>query len=106
MEREAAIWSRLGGGLDADALGLLSRNIRDDNVARDTVDLAPSFAREFGNDRGRAAAQLLVVSNEIDHHAIMHMDGDQVLLAQSSEDFAEAVQAFFQKPNLSIRLLD
>lgn len=29
--------------------------------------------------------------------AIMHMDSDQVLLAESSEDFKEAVQAFLEK---------
>jgi enoyl-CoA hydratase/carnithine racemase len=36
------------------------------------------------------------VSSALDH-AIMHMDSDQVLLAQASEDFGEAVRAFFEK---------
>jgi enoyl-CoA hydratase/carnithine racemase len=36
------------------------------------------------------------ISSALDH-AIMHMDSDQVLLAQGSEDFGEGVRAFFEK---------
>ena len=37
----------------ADLIGLLERNIREDNVARDAAALAPAMRRAFGNDRAR-----------------------------------------------------
>ena len=49
-----ALWPKLTGRPHADVLGLLERNIRDDNVARDAIDLAGAMRRAFGGDRARA----------------------------------------------------
>jgi enoyl-CoA hydratase/carnithine racemase len=53
----------------------------------------PSLGAPFRSSRKRGINQ---VSGALDR-AIMHMDGDQWLLASLSEDYREAVKAFFEK---------
>jgi hypothetical protein len=49
-----ALWPSLSGAIASDRVGLLERNIRADNVARDSVALAPAMRRAFGRDRARS----------------------------------------------------
>ena len=76
--------------------GFLDEIVSADSLMQRAKEIAEDYAAQ-----APAAAQMIKRSinaiMSVHDHAIMHMDSDQVLLAQSSGDFTEGVQAFFQK---------
>ena len=84
-----------------EASTLLEWGFLDEVVPKgELLERALEMAQEYAA-KPPIAAQMVkrsvnAVSSALDH-AIMHMDSDQVLLAQASEDFGEAVRAFFEK---------
>ena len=84
-----------------DAKTLLDWGFLDEIAPPDKLlDRALKMAEEYAA-KPPIAAQMVkrsvnAVSSALDQ-AIMHMDSDQVLLAHTSEDYAEGVRAFFEK---------
>lgn len=88
-------------GRKEEAKTLLDWGYLDEVVpAEKLVDRAIEMANEYAA-KAPIAAQMIkksvnAIMSSFDH-AIMHMDTDQVLLAQMTADFMEGVMAFFQK---------
>ena len=76
--------------------GFLDKVVPADRLMEHALEMAHEYAAQ-----PPVAAQMIkrsvnAVSSALDA-AIMHMDSDQVLLAQSTQDFMEGVAAFFEK---------
>lgn len=92
-------WLMLGGKLDAEVLlqwGFLDEVVPAGELLERAVEVAESYA-----SRAPVAVQMIKRSvnalvGALDE-AVMHMDSDQVLLAETTRDFQEAVQAFLEK---------
>lgn len=88
-------------GQKEEARTLLDWGFLDEVVPGDKLmERATQMAGEYAA-RAPIAAQMIkrsinAVTNALDQ-SIMHMDTDQVLLAQSTRDFGEAIGAFFEK---------
>jgi enoyl-CoA hydratase/carnithine racemase len=89
----------LGRKEDAETLldwGLLDEVVPRDKLMERAVEMAGEYAA-----KAPIAAQMIkrsvnAITASLDQ-AIMHMDSDQVLLAQTSGDFAEGMASFFEK---------
>jgi len=89
----------LGQKEDAKTLldwGFLDEAVPPDKLMDRAMDMAAAYAA-----KAPIAAQMIkksvnAIAGTLDH-AIMHMDSDQVLLAQLTEDCAEGAKAFFGK---------
>ncbi|WP_287155781.1 enoyl-CoA hydratase/isomerase family protein [Candidatus Solincola tengchongensis] len=92
-------WLMLGERLGAEVLlewGFLDEVVPPEELMERALQTAESYA-----ERAPVAVQMIkrsvnAVAGALDE-ALMHMDGDQVLLAQTSRDFREAVSAFLEK---------
>jgi len=89
----------LGKNNDAETLlkwGFISEIIQEENLIEHAIEIAKDYAA-----MPPIAAQM--IKRSINHivsaldKAIMHMDRDQWLLTSKSEDFKEAIAAFFKK---------
>ncbi|MDI7252786.1 enoyl-CoA hydratase/isomerase family protein [Candidatus Solincola sp.] len=92
-------WLMLGEKLGAEMLlqwSFLDEVVPTDELLERALKMAESYA-----SRAPVAVQMIkrsvnAVVGALDE-AIMHMDSDQVLLAETTRDFREAVQAFLEK---------
>ncbi|MBC7248276.1 MAG: enoyl-CoA hydratase/isomerase family protein [Actinobacteria bacterium] len=92
-------WLMSGERLGAEVLlrwGFLDEVAPADELLERALEMAESYAR-----RAPVAVQMIKRSvnalvGALDE-AVMHMDSDQVLLAETTRDFREAVQAFLEK---------
>jgi len=92
-------WLMLGERLDADTLlqwGFLDELVPPGELLEKALEMAEAYAA-----RAPVAVQMIkrsvnALTGALDE-AVMHMDSDQVLLAETTRDFQEAVQAFLEK---------
>ncbi len=92
-------WLMLGEKLGAEVLlqwGFLDEVVPSSDLLERALDMAESYA-----SRAPVAVQMIkrsvnALAGALDD-SVMHMDSDQVLLAQTTRDFREAVQAFLEK---------
>ncbi|UCD57912.1 MAG: enoyl-CoA hydratase/isomerase family protein [Candidatus Hydrogenedentota bacterium] len=76
--------------------GFLDEVVPKDELINRALEMAGEYAAQPPIAAQMVKRSVNAVSSALDH-AIMHMDSDQVLLAQSTEDYAEGVKAFFEK---------
>ncbi len=90
-----------------DAATLLGWGFLDEVVSRENLDAtARSWAEEYAALPPIAVQMIKRSINQVSgalDQALMHMDADQWLLATHSEDFREAVGAFFEKRKPSFK---
>ena len=85
--------------IDAETLfkwGFLDKCVAPEDLMEEAFKMGELFASKPPIAAQMVKRSVNAISSALDH-AIMHMDSDQFLYATSSEDFQEAVQAFFQK---------
>jgi enoyl-CoA hydratase/carnithine racemase len=76
--------------------GFLDEVVPSDRLKIRALEMAEEFAAQPPIAAQMIKRSVNAISSALDH-AIMHMDSDQVLLAQMTQDFAEGVNAFFEK---------
>ncbi|GAB4335004.1 MAG: enoyl-CoA hydratase/isomerase family protein [Candidatus Abyssubacteria bacterium] len=76
--------------------GFLDEIVPHDELMKRAMEMAERYAAMPPISAQMAKRSVNAISSALDH-AIMHMDSDQVLLAQATKDFREAVTAFFEK---------
>lgn len=76
--------------------GFLDEVAPKDRLMERAIAMAEKYAAKPPIAAQMAKRSVNAVSSALDR-AIMHMDSDQVLLAHSTEDYAEGVKAFFEK---------
>jgi enoyl-CoA hydratase/carnithine racemase len=76
--------------------GFLDEVVPADQLMQRALEMAEAYAAQPPFAAQMIKRSVNAISSALDE-AIMHMDSDQVLLAQSTQDFAEGVAAFFEK---------
>ena len=76
--------------------GFLDEVVPKDRLMERALEMAEDYAAQPPIAVQMVKRSVNAISSALDQ-AIMHMDSDQVLLAQSTDDFVEAVTAFFEK---------
>jgi enoyl-CoA hydratase/carnithine racemase len=76
--------------------GFLDEAVPKDDLMKRAMEMAADYAAMPPIAAQMVKRSVNAISSGLDR-AIMHMDSDQVLLAQTTRDFMEAVTAFFEK---------
>jgi len=76
--------------------GFLDKIVPSKNLMQEAMEMAETYAAQapVAAQMVKRSINAIISAND---QAFMHMDSDQVLLAQNSIDFKEGIQAFFQK---------
>lgn len=92
-------WVALGRQENASTLldwGFIDEVVPDSDLLETAFQMAESYAAQAPIPTQMIKRSINAITSFADQ-AMMHMDGDQVLLAQSSEDFKEGIEAVFSK---------
>ena len=76
--------------------GFLDEVVPKQDLMKRAFEMAEQYAAQPPIAAQMVKRSANAISSALDQ-AIMHMDSDQVLLAQATEDFMEGVSAFFEK---------
>ena len=76
--------------------GFLDEVVPKKELMKRTLEMAEAYAAQPPIAAQMVKRSVNAISSALDQ-AIMHMDSDQVLLAQASDDYKEGVRAFFEK---------
>ncbi len=76
--------------------GFLDEVVPKKELMKRALEMAETYAAQPPIAAQMVKRSVNAISSALDQ-AIMHMDSDQVLLAQASEDYREGVKAFFEK---------
>ncbi|MBW1710323.1 MAG: enoyl-CoA hydratase/isomerase family protein [Deltaproteobacteria bacterium] len=76
--------------------GFLDEVVKNERLMERALEMAEEYASQPPIAAQMIKRSVNSISSALDQ-AIMHMDTDQVLLTNSTEDHAEGIQAFFQK---------
>ena len=76
--------------------GFLDEVVPKKDLMKRALEMAEQYAARPPIAAQMAKRSVNAISSALDY-AIMHMDSDQVLLTQATEDFMEGVSAFFEK---------